>query len=54
MEKPVDMGGLLYTLNVIGASEALEVLNELQAKLREATRLVKELSELEVKVNFGK
>lgn len=54
MEKqPVNMGGLLLELNVKGADEALEKLNLLNRKLKEADDLIKEISKEKIEIEFG-
>lgn len=54
MEKqPVNMGGLLLELNVKGVDEALEKLNLLNRKLKEADDLIKEISKEKIEIEFG-
>ncbi|XZM35429.1 hypothetical protein ACSXAY_18620 (plasmid) [Clostridium perfringens] len=54
MEKqPVNMGGLFLELNVKGVDEALEKLNLLNRKLKEADNLIKEISKAKIQIEFG-
>ena len=54
MEKQsVNMGGLFLELNVKGVDEALEKLNLLNRKLKEADELIKEISKAKIQIEFG-
>lgn len=54
MEKQsVNMGGLFLELNVKGVDEALEKLNLLNRKLKEADDLIKEIAAAKIEIEFG-
>jgi hypothetical protein len=50
--KEINLGGKLLNLKVIGVDEALEKINLLNEKLKEANQLINEIASFKIKINF--
>lgn len=53
MKRPVNFGGMLLDIKAVGADEALSLLNELNAKLKEANELIQKLALQEVRISIN-
>ncbi len=49
----VNLGGINMKITATGADEALDKVNQLVDKLKEARTLVNELASMNVNINFG-